>query len=74
MWTNVSLNCHPIWDEVQWSVTAIWRDTIDAEPVMLTRTGRASMGDHDSPERILTAALDAFVREARLERGTPRST
>jgi hypothetical protein len=63
MWTHVHLACHLVWDDVLWSVTAVWQDDHDSEPVTITRSGRAAVAGLDHPHEHLLAAVRAFERE-----------
>lgn len=63
MWTTVSLTAHPVWDEVNWHCSATWREDHEAEPLTLTLSGRAPLGEDESPEGVLTAALRALALE-----------
>lgn len=71
MWTNISLNTHLVWEDVLWSVTAIWVEDHDAEPVTIQRTGTTSIGADDSPEAILTVALGSVLASSGLNRSAP---
>ena len=61
MWTNISLNTHLVWETVLWTVTAVWLEDEDAEPVAIQQTGTAALRDSDDPEAILTVALGSFL-------------
>jgi hypothetical protein len=67
MWTTVSLSTHQVLDLVEWRAVAIYDAGDGTDTVALTRSGYATLGDDDSPEAILRAALRAFQSVVTLE-------
>lgn len=64
MWVAIHLNCHQVWDEVLWSVTATWRDDEASEPVTIQRSGRAAVGGLERLEDLLDASVRALLSPA----------
>lgn len=64
MWTHVHLNCHVVWNDVLWSVTAVWQDDAEEKPVVLEKSGRAPLSEGDGPDEVLIAAALALQRMA----------
>lgn len=64
MWTHVHLNCHVVWNDVLWTVTAVWQDDGEEPPVILEKSGRCALGDLDGPDAVLAAATSALQGRA----------
>lgn len=60
MWVSVRLSSHQVWDEVLWSAIAVWQEDDDQEPIVLTKEGRAPLGEHEDPASLLVASLSAI--------------
>lgn len=60
MYTQVTLTTTTLWDDVLWHVTATWRDDLEAPPVVITRSGRASLYGDWRPRQILQAAISSI--------------
>lgn len=55
MWSSVTLSARPTWDLISYSVTAVWLEDPDAEPVVLTRSGTCRLTDSWLPLDVLEA-------------------
>lgn len=64
MWTHISLNVHVVWDDALWSVTALYQDDQESEPIALSKSGRASLEGVEDPDGILAVAVRALERVA----------
>lgn len=73
MWVSIHLEVHQVWDELLWSVRAIWREDEASESVILVRSGRASCYGLQRPEQILRAAVSALTAEQTRERAQHRT-
>jgi hypothetical protein len=62
MWTHVSLNAHIVWDDALWTLTALWVDDPESEPIALERSGRVPLGGDDGPQHVITQVLAALSR------------
>lgn len=72
MWTSLHLSVIPVWDEVQWTATCVWRDDLECEPVTLVKAGRAPARGLYDPESLLRAAIAALQAERTKERAQQR--
>jgi hypothetical protein len=60
VFTQVTITCTTIWDEVSWHATATWREDAESQPVVLTRGGRAPLNGEWSPHAIAQACIRAM--------------
>ena len=64
MWTHVHLECHIVWDDVLWAVSAVWADEDSSEPVVMVKRGRCPIGADSGPDAALLAAARALQGQA----------
>lgn len=62
MWTHISVNAHVVWDDALWTLTALWQDDPEQQPVALERSGRVPLGGDDGPLHVMTQILAALSR------------
>lgn len=60
MWTNINLTTHVVWDEILWTVVAIWQDGLGNDAVVMEKSGRCAVGVEDGPDAVLLAAVRAL--------------
>lgn len=73
MLTHVSLSLHLVWEDVLWSVVALYEDGDGSDPVAIYRSGRAPVGAEDSPQALLQAAVHAMTFEIAESSEQPRT-
>lgn len=67
MLTHVAIQAHVVWDDILWSVRAMYQEAPTEAPVVLTKSGQTPMTDDDSPEGVLAAVTAAIARGDMLE-------
>lgn len=66
MWTSIHLATHQVWDDLLWSVTALWDEGDGTPPVALTKQGQCPLHGADAPHDMLAAALKSMSDELML--------
>lgn len=72
MWTHVSINVTPVWEDALYRLVALWVDDDGSEPVVIEKGGRVALGPDDSPEGILRSVAGALLRDRPSEARRPR--
>lgn len=61
MFTEFTLRCQVVWDDVLWRVVAVWTDDQGSEPVVLEKSGRAPLDGAEGPDDVMAAAIRAMA-------------
>lgn len=61
MWTHASLNIDIVWEEVLWRAVLTWQDGLEADPIVLEKSGRVPLPSDGSAAAALKAAADACL-------------
>jgi hypothetical protein len=57
MWTHVSLNLTLVWEEVLYTALAIWQDDLEADQVVMRKSGRVALPADGGPDEALAAVV-----------------
>jgi hypothetical protein len=64
MFQTVTLRCQIVWEDVLWTVLAVWQEDDASEPIVMEKSGRCSLGGDSGPDAVLSAAVAALQGEA----------